>query len=86
MTGDNNGRWAGSYSSPLDHDVYLACVKDVILMLRNHLSAAMGWWKRAVPGSQKPPCRHCNRHLRIDFKIRPWEVLYSKQHEQLHKV
>ena len=36
MTGDNNGRWAGSYASPIDHSVYLACVKDVILMLRNH--------------------------------------------------
>ena len=23
MTGDNNGRWAGEYSWPLDHAVYL---------------------------------------------------------------
>ena len=38
MTGDNNGRWAGNYSSPLEHNVYLSCVQDVILMLRNHPS------------------------------------------------
>ena len=26
MTGDNNGRWAGSYEWPTDHDVYLRAV------------------------------------------------------------
>ena len=71
----------------LDHDVYLACVKDVILMLRNHPSLLL--WvggNELYPAAKSLPCRHCNRHLRIDFKIRPWEVLYSKQHEQLHKI
>lgn len=38
MTGDNNGRWAGSYQWPLDHSLYLSCAKDAILMLRNHPS------------------------------------------------
>ena len=56
MTGDNNGRWAGSYSSPLDHDVYLACVKDVILMLRNHPSLLL--WvggNELYPAAKSPP-------------------------------
>jgi hypothetical protein len=38
MTGDNNGRWAGSYSWPLDYGVYLAAVRDTLLLLRNHPS------------------------------------------------
>jgi len=38
MTGDNNGRWAGNYSWPDDHDRYLDCAADMIRMLRNHPS------------------------------------------------
>lgn len=41
MSGDNNGRWAGSYSSPLNHSLYLAAVFDTILLLRNHPSLVM---------------------------------------------
>ena len=36
MTGDNNGRMAGSYDWPVDHGAYLANVRDVIVRLRNH--------------------------------------------------
>ncbi|GAB5353908.1 hypothetical protein AAMO2058_000074500 [Amorphochlora amoebiformis] len=38
MTGDNNGRWAGSYDWPLNHTIYLAAAKDTILMHRQHPS------------------------------------------------
>ncbi|KAL9185172.1 hypothetical protein ACHAXT_002949 [Thalassiosira profunda] len=38
MTGDNNGRWAGSYDWPVDHSSYLANAKDAIKRLRNHPS------------------------------------------------
>lgn len=38
MTGDNNGRFAGSYDWPIDHDTYLANARDTILRLRNHPS------------------------------------------------
>ena len=38
MSGDNNGRWAGKYSWPIDHTVYLDNAKDMILMVRNHPS------------------------------------------------
>lgn len=40
-TGDNNGRWAGSYDWPLDHNSYLLNAKDVIIRLRNHPSLIM---------------------------------------------
>ena len=38
MTGDNNGRWAGNYSYPLDYDAYLANVEDTVKRLRRHPS------------------------------------------------
>jgi len=38
MTGDNNGRWAGSYSSPLNYSAYLANVEDTVKRLRYHAS------------------------------------------------
>ena len=38
MTGDNNGRWAGNYSWPLNHAVYLDNAKDMIKMVRHHPS------------------------------------------------
>jgi mannosylglycoprotein endo-beta-mannosidase len=38
MTGDNNGRWAGNYSWPLDYDAYLMNVEDTIKRLRHHPS------------------------------------------------
>ena len=36
MTGDNNGRWAGSYEWPTDHDVYLRAVSYVALVMRSY--------------------------------------------------
>lgn len=41
MTGDNNGRMAGSYDWPLDHNAYLRNTKDVIRRLYNHPSLIM---------------------------------------------
>jgi hypothetical protein len=38
MTGDNNGRWAGNYSWPLNYDAYLANVEDTVKRLRKHPS------------------------------------------------
>ncbi|KAL7563357.1 hypothetical protein ACA910_014197 [Epithemia clementina (nom. ined.)] len=38
MTGDNNGRWAGNASWPLDHATYLTNVEDTVRRLRRHSS------------------------------------------------
>ena len=40
MTGDNNGRFAGDYDWPLDHEAYLANARDVMIRMRNHPSLA----------------------------------------------
>lgn len=36
MSGDNNGRWAGSYSWPLDHGLYLRAATDTVRLTRSH--------------------------------------------------
>jgi mannosylglycoprotein endo-beta-mannosidase len=38
MTGDNNGRWAGNFSWPLDYGSYLSNVEDTVKRLRRHPS------------------------------------------------
>jgi mannosylglycoprotein endo-beta-mannosidase len=38
MSGDNNGRWAGNASWPLNHSLYGAAVKDTMKRLRAHAS------------------------------------------------
>ena len=38
MTGDNNGRWAGSTSWPLDAPAYIANANDTVRRLRHHAS------------------------------------------------
>ena len=38
MSGDNNGRWAGSFEWPTNHKVYLDNAQDMVLMLRRHPS------------------------------------------------
>lgn len=38
MTGDNNGRWGGSYNWPLDYISYLGNVEDTVCRLRRHAS------------------------------------------------
>ena len=56
MTGDNNGRWAGNYSWPEDHSIFLACVRDTVVMLRNHPSLL--FWvggNELYPAAKSPP-------------------------------
>jgi mannosylglycoprotein endo-beta-mannosidase len=36
MSGDNNGRWAGSYSWPDDHGLYVAAARDTVRLARPH--------------------------------------------------
>ena len=58
MTGDNNGRWAGNYSWPLDHKAYLANVQDTVLRLRRFASLLFyGGCNEclAPPGLANPP-------------------------------
>ena len=56
MTGDNNGRWAGSYDWPLDHSVYVAAVRDTMLLLRNHPSRLFyDGGNELYPTSKNPP-------------------------------
>lgn len=38
FSGDNNGRWAGSYDWPLDHQVLLRSVADSVRLVRGHPS------------------------------------------------
>jgi mannosylglycoprotein endo-beta-mannosidase len=38
MSGDNNGRWEGNYSWPLDYGSYISNVRDTIQRLRPHAS------------------------------------------------
>ena len=56
MSGDNNGRWAGSYDYPLDHTMYLAAVADTISSLRGHASLLL-WCggNELYPASRSPP-------------------------------
>lgn len=51
ITGDDNGRWGGNASWPLDHKLFLDCAKDTILRLRNHPSLAI--W---CGGNEMYPC------------------------------
>lgn len=56
MSGDNNGRWAGSYDWPLDHDLYLDQALDMVLMIRKHPSLL--FWcagNELWPLSMNPP-------------------------------
>lgn len=56
MSGDNNGRWAGSYSWPLNHSLYLNAVRDTALLLRNHPSLVMySAGNELYPTSKNPP-------------------------------
>jgi len=38
MSGDNNGRWAGSYDWPTDKEAYLEMALDMVNMIRSHPS------------------------------------------------
>jgi mannosylglycoprotein endo-beta-mannosidase len=56
MSGDNNGRWAGSDMWPLNHSLYLNAVRDTALLLRNHPSLVMySAGNELYPLSKSPP-------------------------------
>jgi mannosylglycoprotein endo-beta-mannosidase len=56
MSGDNNGRWAGSYSWPLDHALYLAAVEDTVAAVRGHASVLFFCaGNELYPRGQNPP-------------------------------
>jgi len=56
MTGDNNGRWGGDYSYPLDYDSYLDQARDTIKMIRSHPSLLFyGGGNELFPQSFSPP-------------------------------
>lgn len=56
MTGDNNGRWAGSYDWPLDYSLFLQAVQDTIVRLRNHPSLIIySAGNELYPTKQSPP-------------------------------
>lgn len=56
MTGDNNGRWGGEYSFPLNYDSYLDQARDTIKMIRSHPSLLFyGGGNELFPQSSSPP-------------------------------
>ena len=56
MSGDNNGRWAGDYSWPLDHEAYLVNARDVVRRLRRHPSLFLyGGGNELNPSGLSPP-------------------------------
>ena len=56
MTGDNNGRWAGSYDWPLNYTTYVGAVRDTMLMHRNHPSLLFyDAGNELYPTSKSPP-------------------------------
>ena len=58
MTGDNNGRWAGSYDWPDDFAAYEAAADDTILRLRRFASLLWyGGGNELYPRSKSPPPR-----------------------------
>jgi mannosylglycoprotein endo-beta-mannosidase len=60
MSGDNNGRWGGSYDYPTDQVAYVDQVRDVVLQRRGHASLLM-WiggnelWGDSTAGEYSPP-------------------------------
>lgn len=72
MTGDNNGRMAGSYDWPIDHDAYLINVEDTIKRLRNHPSLclyAAGNELYPIPSSTSSPSVGTNPPRDIESKL-----------------
>lgn len=56
MTGDNNGRWAGSYDWPLDQSAYLRNARDSFKRLRRHPSLLLvGGGNELSPQELNPP-------------------------------
>ena len=76
MTGDNNGRWAGNYAWPDNHEVYISNAIDTIKARRGHPSLAI--WvlgNELYPVARNPP-----RDIRdalasaLEADRRPWRV------------
>ena len=56
MSGDNNGRWGGSYAYPSNRTSYLEQARDMILMVRSHPSLLFwGGGNELFPGGESPP-------------------------------
>eukprot|EP00475_Leptophrys_vorax_P000518 TRINITY_DN10290_c0_g3_i1.p1 TRINITY_DN10290_c0_g3~~TRINITY_DN10290_c0_g3_i1.p1 ORF type:complete len:952 (+),score=229.77 TRINITY_DN10290_c0_g3_i1:20-2875(+) len=56
MSGDNNGRWAGSYDWPLDHELFLQAAADTVRMIRGHPSVLFYCGGNEIwPASVSPP-------------------------------
>ena len=76
MTGDNNGRWGGHYSWPINHDVYIKNANDTVKALRSHASLAL--WvlgNELYPAVENPPPDIYNAMASIlDAEETPWRV------------
>lgn len=76
MTGDNNGRFAGSYDWPTDHISYIQNVRDVVRKLRNHPSLAFfGGGNELHPIDLSPPRdidKQIRRYIRTYDGTRPY--------------
>ena len=56
MSGDNNGRWGGSYDYPLDQPLYLRAAADTIRMTRSYASLLLYCGGNELyPLNQSPP-------------------------------
>ncbi|XP_068658779.1 mannosylglycoprotein endo-beta-mannosidase [Aristolochia californica] len=68
ITGDCDGRGipVSNPDGPLDHDLFLFCAKDTIILLRNHPSLAL--W---VGGNEQTPPDDINKALRSYLKLHP---------------
>ena len=66
MTGDNNGRWAGQFSWPHDHQAYLHNVEATIRRLRRHPSLLfyVGCNECASPATENSPPSNIDQGIR----------------------
>ncbi|GMH61086.1 hypothetical protein TrST_g379 [Triparma strigata] len=56
MTGDNNGRWAGSYSEPVNVETYNSMIYHTVKSLRKHASLTLyGGGNELYPKELSPP-------------------------------
>ncbi|GMI79321.1 hypothetical protein like AT1G09010 [Hibiscus trionum] len=68
ITGDVDGRGVpvSNPNGPLDHDLFMLCVRDTVKLLRNHPSLAL--W---VGGNEQVPPDDINTALKNDLKLHP---------------
>lgn len=82
ITGDNNGRGADPPSDPnwpLDHQLFLACARDTIKLLRNYASLAL--W---VGGNEQHPANDINDALMNELQLHPWFQNSVSSNRDLH--